>query len=310
MDWQPSERQDMTGLTGLFQSQSARTIIVPLDGSVQALAALPVARRLAEHEGAILHLVHVEGRMLPPRDLVSQLGLAPEHLSDSVLNQLTGTPAPSIVHEALERQSMLIVMCTRTGLAEPPSGMGPVAEEVVRLAPCPIVLVSPSRGLHPWMLRQILLPHDGTPTMAAAIHPALDLADRASADLWVLHVAAPRTETAVEPGTFAAPRYLDQPQHEWPAWTKEFLGRLYALGNPPESMTLHLSLAKGDPGDEIVRFASEHGSDLIVLAWRGHFEAERAATLKAVIQAAPCPVFILRVEWTGSLHPENPQARD
>lgn len=58
-------------------------------------------------------------------------------------------------------------------------------------------------------------------------------------------------------------------------------------------MTLHLSLAKSEPGDQIVRFASER---LIVLARRGHFEADRAATLKAEIRAAPCPVFILRVE--------------
>lgn len=298
----------MAGQTEYVPSQSTRTIIVPLDGSVHALAALPVARMLAEQQGAILHMVHVEGRMLPPRDLVSHLRLASEQLYDSVLNQLTGTPALSIVQEALERQSILIVMCTRTGVAEPHSGLGPVAEEVVRTAPCPVVLVSPRRGMHPWILRQILLPHDGTPTMAAAIHPALDLAERSGADLWVLHVAAPQTEAAVEPGTFGAPRYLDQPQHEWPAWTSEFLGRLYALGHPPERMTLHLSLAKGEPGDEIVRFASEHGSDVIVLAWRGHFEAERAATLKAVIQAAPCPVFILRVERDGSPPPSDPLA--
>ncbi len=294
--------------TGFSQSQPARTIIVPLDGSVHALAALPVARRLAEQEGATLHLVHVQCQMLSPRDLISQLGLASEHLRDSVLNQLTGTPALSIVHEALELQSMLIVMSTRTGLAEPHSGLGPVAEEVVRTAPCPVVLVSPRRGMHPWILRQILLPHDGTPTMAEAILPASDLAARSGAELWVLHVAAPQSETAVEPGTLGAPRYLDQPQHEWPAWTSEFLGRLYALGHPPESMSLHLSLAKGEPSDEIVRFASERGSDLIVLAWRGHFEAERAATVKAVIQAAPCPVFILRVEGDGSPPPGDPLA--
>ncbi len=296
MNQQPSERQAMMSEAGLIQGQTARTIIVPLDGSVHALVALPVARTLAEQEGATLHLVHVEGRALPPRDLVSQLGLAPEQMYDSVLNQLIGSPALSIVQEAVEHQSMLIVMCARTGQTEAYGGLGPVAADVLSMAPCPVVLVSPQRGMQSWTLHQILLPHDGTPTMAAAIHPALDLAERSGAELWVLHVAAPRTTPAVEPGTLGAPCYLDQPQHEWPAWTREFLGRLYALGHPPENMTLHLSLAKGEPGDEIVRFASEHRSDLIVLAWRGHLEAERAATLKAVIQAAPCPVFILRVE--------------
>lgn len=296
MNWQPRKRQAMERQAGFSQRQPARTIIVPLDGSVPALAALPVAKRLAEQEGATLHLVHVEGRVHSPRDVLSQIGLTPEEVHNSVLNHLTGPPAVSIVHQATEHQSILIVMCTHTGLAKPDSGLGLVAEDVLRLAPCPVVLVSPGRGMHPWILRQILLPHDGTPTMAAAILPAVDLAEYSGAELWVLHVAAPRTAPPVEPGTIRAPRYLDQPQHEWPAWTREFLGRLYALGHPPEDMTLHLSLAKGEPSQEIVRFATEHESDLIVLAWRGHLEAERAATLKAVIQAAPCPVFILRVE--------------
>lgn len=271
------------------------TVVVPIDGSVHALVALPVARGLAEVLGATLHVVHVAERILPPRELLPRLGVTPEQLRGSVIHQATGRPAEGIILLARELNSVLIVMCTHTGVEEPVGELGPIALEVVGYAPCPVVLVRPERGLRSWALRRILLPHDGTPTTAAAIGPAADLAHRANAELLVLHVAAPGAPRPAEPGTFAAPRYLDQPQHEWPAWTREFLARMMSLGHPPEAVKMRLFLASGDPGAEIVRFAEARNADLIVLGWRGHLEAERAATIKAVVRDTPCPVMILRV---------------
>ncbi len=277
------------------EEKRAATIVVPIDGSVHALVALPVAKGLAEILGATLHVVHVAERILPPRELLPRLGLTPEQLRGSVIDQAAGRPAEGIVRLARHLHSVLIVMCTHTGVEEPVGELGPIAREVIRDAPCPVVLVRPERGLRSWALQRVLLPHDGTPTTAAAIGPAADLAHRAKAELLVLHVAAPGAPRPAEQGTFAAPRYLDQPQHEWPAWTREFLARMRSLGHPPEAVKMRLSLASGDPGAEIVRFAEARNADLIVLGWRGHLEAERAATIKAVVQDAPCPVLILRV---------------
>ncbi|MBI4498330.1 MAG: universal stress protein [Chloroflexi bacterium] len=272
------------------------TIIVPLDGTTHALAALPVAQALAELEGAMLHVVHVAEPVLPPRELLAKLGLTPERLRGSVIEQEVGAPAAGIVKAAREWQSVLVVMCTHTGLDKARGQLGSVAEATLYDAPCPVALVRPERGLEPWTVRRVLLPHDGTPVSAAAIGPAADLAHRAQAQLDVLHVSAPGAARPVEPGTFAMPRYLDQPQHEWPAWAREFLERLRGLGHLPAARRLHLFLAKGDPGTEVVRFARDHQSDLIVLAWRGHLEAARAATVKAVIGDTPCPVLVVRVE--------------
>lgn len=55
-----------------------KTVLVPLDGSTHAMAALPVARVLAELEGASLRILHVGEPLLPPRDLLDTLGLMPE----------------------------------------------------------------------------------------------------------------------------------------------------------------------------------------------------------------------------------------
>ena len=39
--------------------------------------------------------------------------------------------------------------------------------------------------------------------------------------------------------------------------------------------------------------SGEHASDLIVLAWRGAWDAGRAATIKSVVSHAGCPVMIV-----------------
>lgn len=289
-------RRAARGAATTTPAQSTPTVVVPLDGSVHALVSLPVARALAELEGATLHVAHVAERTLPPREVLEKLGLKPEELRGSVLDLATGRPGPGIVRLASATQSRFIVMCTHTGLARVRGELGAVAEEVLSSAPCPVVLVRPERGLRPWALRRVLLPHDGTPTTAAAVDPAATLAHRAGAELVVLHVAAPGTGRPAEPGTFAGPRYMDQPQHEWPSWAREFRERLLALGHAPMGVKPRLFLARGEPGEAIVRFAGEHQSDLIVLGWHGRLEAERAATLKAVIREAPCPVLVVPVE--------------
>lgn len=273
-----------------------QTILVPLDGRVHALAALPVAGALAGTLGATLHVLHVGEDSFPPQDMLRELGITPGNVRGPVLDQTTGRPAEEILRFATERPGPLIVMCTHTGIDKPVGALGSVAEAVLRHAPCPIILVQPERGLLPWALRRILLPHDGTPTTAAAMDPAGELAHRTGADILVLHVAVPNAERPSEPGTLTTPCYLDQPQHEWPAWASEFLDRMTALGHSPAEVKFRLSMAVGEPGQEIVRFALQHEIDLVALAWRGQWEAEVAPTMKKVIRDCASPVFICRIE--------------
>ena len=60
-----------------------KTVLVPLDGSRHATAALPVARVLAELEGASLRILHVGQPFLAPRDLLDTLRLTPEDVRGS-----------------------------------------------------------------------------------------------------------------------------------------------------------------------------------------------------------------------------------
>jgi nucleotide-binding universal stress UspA family protein len=54
-------------------------------------------------------------------------------------------------------------------------------------------------------------------------------------------------------------------------------------------------LGRGEPAAEILRVAREQSADLIVLAWKGNWAPEHAATLKAVVREAPCPLVVVHI---------------
>ena len=171
--------------------------------------------------------------------------------------------------------------------------LGPIADSVLTEAVGPVVLVRPERGDVAWSLQRLLLAHDGTPTATAALRPATLLGTRAGARVWAVHVGQARAAPPCEPGSFPAPRYVDQQQHEWPAWTREFASS-FATGCAPGLAQPELTLEAGEPASNIVRFAAEHAVDLVALAWRGSLDAERALALKAVLRDASCPTMIRR----------------
>lgn len=90
------------------------------------------------------------------------------------------------------------------------------------------------------------------------------------------------------------PLYLDQPQHEWPTWVSEFIGRL-ACVCPLAGLRTRLRLGRGDPAPEILRVAREVSANPIVLAWKGDWTPERAVTLKAVVREVSCPTMVVRI---------------
>jgi nucleotide-binding universal stress UspA family protein len=274
----------------------ASTLVVPLDGSPEAAAALPVARALAAAEGATLHLLHVSSERLSARSMAQRLHLTRDQLDGTVLDQRTGQPAAEIVHQARDLDSRLIVMSSRGVQGAGRGALGSVTRDVLRATPCPIVIVPPEQAFDSWSIHQILLPHDGIPTTAAAIARASDLAEKAHAELAVLHIASTGAPPPGEPGALMAPRYLDQPQHEWPVWAREFMDRFVALGVPPPALRMRLFFACGEPADVIVEFAAEHHTDLIVIAWVAGWEPEQRTTMRKVIDQAPGPLLIFPFE--------------
>ena len=270
---------------------SEPVILVPLDGSKQALSALPVAKVLGEIERAALHILHVGEHELTADELRGRLGREAPVLDGFTIDARVGTPAVEILQVAGEMKPRVIVMCKHSG-TERGKMLGRTAMKVLHDAPCPVVLVPPERGETPWHLQHVLVPHDGTPSTSAALQPAAELAEHGRAELLVVHVTDIRAAPA-EAGSLTTPRYVDQPQHEWPAWTTEFLNRLACIC-PLGHLHARIFLAHGDTAAEILRLSERQSTDLIVLAWRGIWEAPRAATLKDILREAHCPIMVVR----------------
>lgn len=266
-------------------------ILVPLDLNPQSVVALPVARAMARITGATLHIVHASAEPVAAQELPLRLGVAPEVMGGAVIDTIQAPAPDAIMRVAAQRKSLLIVMAMRHGEVKSESGLGSIAQVIVRRAPCPVLLVPPALAGEPWELRQVLLPQDGTPATAAAIEPICHLAEHAHATLYVVHVSGRAAMKKAEPGSMTTPHYIDQPQHEWPVWTGEFVERIHGLCHLPRDVEMRLFLAQGEPGKEIIRLAQAHHADIIAMPWHGALEF--APTLKTVLRETICPVLIL-----------------
>ena len=135
---------------------AVKSILLPTDFSATSEAALRYATEMALTLGARLYLMHVPGKTgehfeanFPHGrfEAVARQGLA-SFLTQDEIERLrpeyavrVGTPAEEIVRYADFCDVDLIIMGThgRSGIAH--ALMGSVAEQVVRIAPCPVLLV-------------------------------------------------------------------------------------------------------------------------------------------------------------------------
>ena len=286
---------------------SEPVIIVPLDGSIEAKAALPTARLIARILGATVNVVHVTDEPLSQAELLARVKLERDETHGLIVDRLSGSPTQAVLRFAEEKRATSIVATTRGRTAYSGRTVGPVVEEIMHTASCPVLLVRPeihTRVAAMTEMRSILLPLDGAPSSAAVIGPAMALAQRSGVEVDVLFVAT-RDKRSEEPGTLTVPRYIDQPQHEWPAWAREFVTRFLSdvcPGAAPLPTPTRMFLRHGEPTTEILRFSVEHDSDLIVLEWRGRLDPAHGDVVKGVLGNAPSPVLLLRTVDKGSDH--------
>jgi nucleotide-binding universal stress UspA family protein len=274
------------------------TVMLALDGSPAAASALPLARTVAGQLGAHLAILHIAGEEAPDADLWRRLHLQLGPGETVRVRSRAGAPAAAILQAAREAGVELMVLTTHGRVIEPGRSLGGVAREVVAHTTRPLLLVRPE-AVEPDTtptapLRHLLLPLDGTPTTTTALQPAAEFACRLGAAIDLLYVASPDEPQASEPGGIGAPRYIDQPHHEWPEWAERVIGHLsVCLGSLPPDTRIQVFFAVGGIAHEIARFAAEHGSDAIVLVRRSHLEVGRARILRAVLDRTSCPVLLV-----------------
>jgi nucleotide-binding universal stress UspA family protein len=202
-----------------------------------------------------------------------------------------------ILEEAAACGASLIVMGThgRSGIEH--MLLGSVAEQVLRKAPCPILVVPP----HAEMVdvaaspafKRIICAVDFSTSSLLAVNWALELAQEADAKLTLLHSI--EFPVALREVVFSTDADVDR-LHA--AAEAEYLRRLRALVPARARMycTLTTRVNEGKPAREIARVAAAAHADLIVMGVQGRGAVDLmvfGSNTHDVIRGAACPVLVV-----------------
>lgn len=285
---------------------SLSNILVATDFSPASEAALGFALAIARRYESRIYVAHVilpnSYQLVPPEAVEPTYELVRRHAEEEMADLLVSGRLRSVVHEVLLEEGLLwptlanmihkhsvqlVIVGThgRTGTRK--LLLGSAAEEIFRVADCPVMTVGPQVKTEPPQeveLKRILYATDFTAKGERAAAYALSLAQEHQAELTLLHVI--ENGDGVSSKNVAALRAM-------------FLKRLEAIV-PPQARSWcdpTCVVTVGNSADEILAVARERASDLIVLGVRratgfaGHLPASRA--YKVVCQAQ-CSVLTVR----------------
>jgi len=277
-----------------------KSILVALDGSEHADAALQHALWLADRLRAtllglhVIDIVSIEGSFL--HDISGSMGFEPyldfsakmrEALRErgrvlleafSRRCEERGVPCDTtlamgiVANEICDQARMAdLVVIGHRGVNEQFSTglLGGTAESVTRKSPKP-VFVAPMRFRE---ITRPLLAYDGSQRASAAMHTAAEVVTALGLPLTVLHVARDETENGS--------RVLDEARRY-----------LHSYGLAAEYVTV-----TGYPHQSIVDFIREHSQDLLFIGAYGHsriIEMVLGSTTEYVLRNSGCPVFLAR----------------
>lgn len=294
-------------------------ILYPTDFSDCAGQALPHARHLAEIYAAELHILHAlvlheadPGNAAHRLPDMEQLYQALEQHAEARLEATKDaqasaagfrvksaqrraiSAASAVLDYAEEAEIDVIVMGThgRRGLRR--LLLGSVAEEVIRLAPCPVLTV-PERaeGGPVDAPKRIVVPIDFSEHSKLALAYAGELSALYEAELLLLHVV----------DELVYPDFYPYALPSTPSMTEDLLEQsrqrlnhlLEGLSRQIAPATVHVRAGRAAP--TINDFASEHQAGLIIIASHGltglsHMLLGSVTT--QVVRGATCPVFTVK----------------
>jgi nucleotide-binding universal stress UspA family protein len=292
-----------------------QNILLATDFSTPSAAALHYAAALARRYDARVFVAHVIRpdvyQLVPPEALTITMEQTRRYAEQQLANLLISGHLRDIPHQVLlgtgelwpvlsdmiERNDVdLVVAGThgRTGVRK--LLLGSVAEEIFRLAPCPVLTVGPRlASLDPQVshyqagaIRRILFATDFTVNSERASGIAFSLAQENQAHLTLLHAVQDVSELS---------------PHNQARLTEFFTRKLREL-LPPEAefwCEPEFVVEFGSPADAILKVAAGSGenppADLIILGVRkaatfpGHLPP---ATAYKVVCQATCPVLTVR----------------
>lgn len=261
-------------------------VLVPLDGSSLAEAALPAAAYLARVLSARVTLLHVieqdasvtvhgERHLTLPEEAETYLqdvicrAFAPDmEVAYHVHVEATRDVPRAIVAHQTELTPDLIVMCThgRSGLRKILSGS--IAQRVTAFGDLPLLLIHPNSEASQtsFSCDMLLAPTDGERGHEQGLNTAIKLAQVLKAKLHLLSVVPTvgtlsgqqATQQRFLPGTTHA--LLDSEEEELSVYLQQQISHIEEQG-----IFVFAEIFRGDPAKVIVDVAETSGANLIVL---------------------------------------------
>lgn len=219
-------------------ARNMKTIVVATDLQGKSEAALEYARKLAGSYGARIVLAHgldpvgyaaldaVPGRLR--RGLTDEARAALDSLSADLLTQgipshseiRQGAVAQMLVDVAKQYEAGLIVIGTKGMQGAGPIIVGAIAEQLVRLSPCPVLAVAADWNageFRPTPGGPILLAMERNEATEAAVSTARSLAEVFHRTLIVLHARGPAEASAfLNPGATTLEEFGITPEGRFP----------------------------------------------------------------------------------------------
>ncbi len=277
-------------------------ILVPTDGSDCADRAVGYAEDIASRYGATVHVLSVaDSRVLQHGPHSDQVRAACEEIVDDACESLaadvpvrravrTDIPHEAILAYAADEEIDLIVMGThgRTGLER--YLLGSVTEKVVRLSDVPVLTVrSTDTAGVTYPYSDVLVPTDGSDGAAAAIGPAIDVADAYDARLHTLSVVDTRPvglEIQTEP-----------PYHTPEERAEQAVEAVAERAEAADIRDVETSVVYGTPYEEIWAYVREHDVDIVVMGTHGRTGIKRyllGSVAEKTVRTSDVPVMTVR----------------
>jgi nucleotide-binding universal stress UspA family protein len=288
-----------------------KTIVVSTDMNGNSEAALEYARKLAGAYGARIVLAHcvdpveyaavdgVPGRLL--RGMTAAARSALEALSGDLLREgipshseiRQGAVAQMLVDLARQYEAGLIVIGTQGREGAGPLIVGAVAEQLVRLSPCPVLAVSADWNageFRPAPGGPVLLAMESNEAAGAAVSMASSLAETFHRALIVLHArSAAQAAAFLNPGATTLDEFRIKPNGRFP---------------------VRCIVKDGNPGDAIVEAIAQYQPGILVVGVKRQSGATGPhGTAFALLARSRVPVLCvppeLAQEWTLAGRPRE-----
>jgi nucleotide-binding universal stress UspA family protein len=259
-----------------------KKVVAAVDNSLAARPVLASAAALAKLLDAEIAAVHVQ---------VDGDRVARNAAEDARLH-LTTVRGP-VVERLLDQGRTHDVAAVVIGARGTPGSRKPLGSTALAVATAlakPVVVVPPDARPSP-EFRRVLVPIEGGLWTSLTPDAIVDVARGADLDVTVLHVLEDHL----------LPSFTDQPQHERPAWAREFLRRYCPWGIE----MLRLETRVGRSEELVPLVAAETQADLIALAWSQELAEGRAPVVRAALSRTRTPVMLVRVHVTSA---DNPKA--